>query len=446
MNTARSAIRVSALASIVATAALTVTETPCQVTQSWATIVDDGARFEMGRYLALDPAGNAIVGSASPGPPGGPGFRLTKIDPAGTVIWSQRFASAAPGGGLSIVGLAVDGAGDILSVCREGDPNGNRALTVKVSGDGKELWRAVYDTDGADWPVGIEADAAGRSFVGGWTQRFEPTQALENAFILSYDADGNLLWQDQYGSGKNQETINDIARDPVSGAVYLAGDLNGSVPLLLRYEADGRRRWARRYQSHAVQAYAERVAVGPDGVVLAGFYAGRGVGIQVIKVDAASGRSLWSAVYGEATTYEQLIDVAIDGSGNVLVAGAAETEPPIVRFLGLFLLRYAPDGTLSWAVTDDRIGAFHGALAVDPSGSPYVTGTRQVRVDNFFTQHWLTSRYDTTGQLVWTIEYDGNPGGLTGGISQDLALTSAGDVIVIGDVTGDVHAVSYREP
>ncbi len=150
-----------------------------------------------------------------------------------------------------------------------------------MSGAGTERWRATYDTPDADWPVWIEVDAAGRSFVGGMTQRVEPLQVLVNAFIVSCDANGNLLWQDQYVNGPDQETIYDIARDPIGGAVYVAGGASGQNggPLLLRYDAHGRRRWAKRYPGHGAQAFAERVAVG---------------------------KKLWSFVYGGLGTDERV--------------------------------------------------------------------------------------------------------------------------------------------
>ena len=446
MNTARGSLRLFALASIAATVALTVTETPGQVTQSWATILDDGVSTDSGKFVQLDPVGNAIVGDTLPPRTSFLTLRLAKIDPSGTVIWSRLFASDRPGGTLSIRGLAVDGAGDILAVCSDYPAT----TTVKVSSTGTELWRATFDTPSADWPVGIEVDAAGRSFVGGTTELQEPTRRLVNAFIVSYDADGSLLWQDEYGSGNAQETIYDIARDPVGGAVYLAGRLraqsNAESALLLRYDPDGRLRWAKQYQGKPYLGYAQKVAVGPDGsVALAGWLSSGDVDIQVIKVDASNGRKLWSAVY-EAATYDQLSDLAIDGSGNIFVSGHMETMPPIGVNVGACLIRYAPNGVLSWLVVDDRIDRLPGALAVDASGSSYVTATHVVPFGSSFKQHWLTTRYDATGQLVWTAEYDGNPGGPASGFADDLALTPAGDLIVVGNVNYDMHVVSYRQP
>jgi hypothetical protein len=432
MSRARRAIQTFALASIAGTAAFNLPEIGAQVTPYWATVVDDGGRADTGEFVALDPAGDAIVGGTSSGADG-LDLRLTRIDTSGTVIWSRRFDLG--GDALSIAGLVVDGTGDILAVCRVHGPAVSffGSVTVKVSGAGTELWRAIYDTrDVNDWPAGIEVDAAGRSFVGGWTQLEE-----RRPFIVSYDANGNLLWHDEYESGADQKKIYAMARDPIGGAVYLAGEAmtkwGDQSSLLLRYDADGRRRWVKRYSSRPNFAYAERVAVGPDGnVVLAGWFAQN---IHVTMVDGAHGNALWSSAYGDPADDDHVLDLATDGFGNVLVSGWR--EPIVVGSASSFLLRYAPDGTLSWVVSDDRIDV-PGALAVDSSGSTYVAGIG--RFGFRLTRRWVTTRYDAMGQLVWTADYDVRPG------PEDLALTPAGDVIVSGVVNGDVHVLSYRQP
>jgi putative pyrroloquinoline-quinone binding quinoprotein len=433
----RPAIKMYAVASVLAFAVLAATDTPCQVVPSWATILDDGGRSDTANQVAIDPAGAIIVGGTSIGQ-NSFGLRVAKLDPSGTVIWSNVYAF---GGGLDVtegvVGMTVDGAGDILTVCREN----TRVVTMKVSGAGAELWRAIYDTPGFDRPAGIVSDEAGRTYVGGTTIVGQPPAQTRSAFIVSYDANGNLLWQDQYDSKNNQETIYDIARDPVSGAVYLAGELETQFgglgresPLLVRYAPDGRRLWAKHYRKPGTIALAQKAVVGPDGnVVLAGQYLGDN--FQVIKVDGASGKDLWTALYSEPT-YDQFIDVAVDGSGNVFVSGHVESQPEqLPIFSHAVLLRYTADGALSWSVVDDRIGDLLGLLAVDASGSAYAAAS------------WLTTGYDATGQRIWTAAYDSGPGISPPGPNKGLVITPAGDMILAGTGgLGDIHVVSYRLP
>ncbi|HEV8200490.1 MAG TPA: PQQ-binding-like beta-propeller repeat protein [Candidatus Polarisedimenticolia bacterium] len=298
---------------------------------------------------------------------------------------------------------------------------------MKVSGAGVELWRAVYDSPGRfEMPAGIVVDDEERTYVGGTTSVRQPEGwLLTSAFIVSYDADGQVLWQDEDFGKQDRETVYDIVRDPASGAIYLAGELDKNFgglgresPWLVRYDPDGRRVWEKHYRKPGAIAFAQKAAVGPDGnVVLAGFDSSGGPGFQVIKVDAASGKELWTAVYARPTEV-LFVDVAVDGSGNVLVTSNAG------------LLRYTPDGDLSWSVA----GNF-GTLAVDASGSAYVQ-----------SGSWRTSGYDATGQRIWTSVYDPGDPQSTQTLNDAPVITPAGDMIVAGGSRGDIRVLSYRLP
>jgi hypothetical protein len=142
----------------------------------------------------------------------------------------------------------------------------------------------------------------------------------------------------------------------------------------------------------------------------------RSQNFQVIKVDAASGKDLWTALYAEAT-YDQFIDVAVDGSGNIFVSGHVESQPeqfPV--FSHGILLRYTPDGALSWSVVDNRMSRL---LAVDASGSAYAAAA------------WRTTGYNATCQPIWAAVYDSGPGLFSQGF-KDLLITPAGDLILAG--------------
>lgn len=223
----------------------------------------------------------------------------------------------------------------------------------------------------------------------------------------------------------------------LAGSVYTQSGIGDQSPLLLRHDPAGRLLWAKRYlEKQAPGPYsrppgvAQRVAVGPGGnAAIAGLLGGDA--LQVFGVDASSGKDLWSVVY-PGSTHDDLNGVGFDGSGNLLVLARLSSQPEqIPPFVHGLLVRYAPNGAPSWTVIDDSIAsAVPGAFAVDASGSSTVTSG------------WLTIGFDASGQQVWTAEYERGHLGL--GTSRALALTSTGDVIVAGDVNGDVHVVSYR--
>src|SRR5262249_61261766 len=86
-----------------------------------------------------------------------------------------------------VVGMTVDGAGDILTVCREN----TGVVTMKVSGAGVELWRAIYDTPGFDTPAGIVGEEEGRTYGGGTTIVGQGPAQTRGALIVSDRPDGH---------------------------------------------------------------------------------------------------------------------------------------------------------------------------------------------------------------------------------------------------------------
>jgi len=407
-----------AVASVAVFALLATTEARCQV-PSWVNILDDAGQFETANHVEIDPGGDIIVGGLSYSSSRF-GLRLAKLDPSGTVIWSNFFPTNSGIDAVAgMIGLAVDGAGNIAVVWRDG----TGAFTMKVSGDGVELWRAVYDSPGRfEWPAGIVVDDEGRTSVGGYTSVRQPTGTLlTSAFIVSYDASGRLLWQDQDFGKQDRETVYDIVRDPASGAIYLAGELDKNFgglgrqsPWLVRYDPDGRRVWEKHYRQPGAIAFAQKAVVGPDGNVVLAVDSPGYMGFQVLKVDAASGKELWTAEHGEPA-YNIDSDVGVDGSGNVFFISSG------------VLLRYTPDGALSWSV----VGNIGGRLAVDASGSAYILWG------------WRTFGYDATGREIWRTVYDAGPPLST--LNNALVITPAGDMILAGG-EGDIHVLSYRLP
>jgi hypothetical protein len=290
----------------------------------------------------------------------------------------------------------------------------------------------------------------GRPVIGGRSERQGTTASTINAFIVSYDANGATLWQDTYDNGRDQEVIYDLARDRVSGALYLAGGVSGKGggALVVRYDADGRRRWAKKYPTRDAFTFAEQVEVGSnDKVVIAGY---RSVppnpanDLQVWQIDGASGKLDWSTVYGGPSADERAVEIATDRSGNIFVA---VTALGISSAVDALLLKYTANGALSWAnVVDGGFCDAARALAVDDSGNAHLSGTSQTFDGTNYDYDWITTRYDGTGATAWTIAFNGIPIGNVNESPADLVLATNGDVIVTGSKQADITTIRYQQP
>lgn len=151
--------------------------------------------------------------------------------------------------------------------------------------------------------------------------------------------------------------------------------------------------WSQRFGDGTIQD-ARAVAVDLSGdVVLAGYFEGTvdcgggaltsaGMGDILVAKFAPDGTHLWSKRFGDAT--EQIIEaVAVDGSGNVIVAGwflgTIDFGGGALTSAGsydIFVAKLGPDGTHLWS---QRFGNSQSqtvsALAVDGSGNVIAAGS-----------------------------------------------------------------------
>ena len=121
-------------------------------------------------------------------------------------------------------------------------------------------------------------------------------------------------------------------------------------------------------------------------------------------------------------------DVAVDGAGNVIVAGVVGTSPS-VRKTDIVVLKYSPAGVRRWrtyyngpANREDSVSG----LGLDRRGNAYVTGSsRGVGTDLDF----VTVKVRKGGGRAWAKRYAGPSGRDT---AAGIAVTRAGDCYVTG--------------
>ena len=160
-----------------------------------------------------------------------------------------------------------------------------------------------------------------------------------------------------------------------------------------------------------------------------------------IKYNAA-GQQQWVARYdGPANSDDGAKAMAIDGAGNTYVTGYSS---------GSFgqdyaTIKYDSAGQQQWvrryngpANSDDEATA----MAVDASGSVYVTGQSY---DSGFGYDYATIKYNSAGQQQWVTRYEG-----LGDTNQPtaIALDGSGNVFVTGysfgsDTNYDYATIKY---
>jgi hypothetical protein len=338
-------------------------------TFQWARGVG-GTGGDFGYSVAVDGSGNVVLvgtftGSAVFGvttltSAGGSDIFVVKYDAGGAVQWVR-----AAGGTSSDLarGVAIDGFGNVI-VTGTFQGSATFGAATFTSAGGRDIFLAEYNAAGTvswvlsaggandDDVAGVAADGSGNVALTGTFQgsaTFGATTITSaggsDAFVARYDAVGNLAWAHSAG-GADSESGSGVAIDK-SGNVVVTGYFGGTATF------------------------------GGTTLTSAGAY-----DVFVARYNAA-GALLWARSAGGPVDDDTGNGVAVDGSGNVAVTGSfggvatfGATTRTSAGAADVFVARYNAAGTLTWVHRAGGVGDDSGSgVAVDKSGNVIVAGT-----------------------------------------------------------------------
>ncbi len=163
------------------------------------------------------------------------------------------------------------------------------------------------------------------------------------------------------------------------------------------------------------------------------------------KYDAA-GNELWTREFGTPGN-DQSGGVAVDGAGNVYVAGRVGGALPGQTFQGgnidAFLRKYDAAGNELWTREFGTAADESGGPAVDGAGNVYVVGTTSGTLPGQTSasgEDAFVRKYDAAGNELWTRQF-GAPGSFTVGLIR--AADFAGNVYVAGYTGGALPGQTF---
>jgi len=198
-----------------------------------------------------------------------------------------------------------------------------------------------------------------------------------------------------------------------------------------KFGPDGTRKW-RVIAGGATDAFAQAVAVDAAGNVYVTGRSLRPGGTDYLTIKyAPEGTELWrrTAAAGPLLAASPAA-MAVDPLGNVYVTGS--TGGPL--FGEIFTVKYDGAGTELWGVLTDRgssLGETARAIAVDAGGNVYIAGASTYAYDpgEFFASTTsLIVKYEPSGVLAWKRTYGGEVAGSVG-----VAVDGMGDIYVVAN-------------
>jgi hypothetical protein len=348
-----------------------------------------------------------------------PTILLAGVDTA----WVRRYDGPAHLG-ADATGLAVDNEGNVIvaGVSLTADSTFDW-ITIKYSPDGDTVW--VRSTDynyGRRKPSGLGVDGQGNIYVTG-------TSNTSQMVTVKYDSTGHQKWVKFYGS---QALCDDLVVDKGGNVIICGGDMRASNDcVIIKYRPNGDTAWARFYDWAGYDDDLDALATTPQGdIFAAGFCSDTvpGGNILVLKYDSTGNRR-WAACYdGPQHGADWPSAIAADRFGNGYVAGISDWGYGTPW--DYLTIKYDSTGETLWTRRYD--GAASGddkssAVSVDRSGNVLVAGTAQFEAGN---RDYATVKYDSTGTQMWSARFDGPANALDE--AHAIAVDSGGSAYVTG--------------
>ena len=308
-------------------------------------------------------------------------------------------------------------------------------LAIKYTSAGTLGWIKSYNGtgDNSDNVNAIVVDAAGNSYIAGYTYRVDTQKDMS---IIKISPIGDTLWTKTYnGTSNSSDEAMDIVVDG-TGNVYVTGYSKESVSgynfCTSKYSPTGSMMWNAQYNNSTVNGTdkASKICLDANGNVYVTGYSDRDISATVTNEDfvtvkySSTGAQLWATSYnGTGNTSDVPSDISVDGTGNVFVTGKTSNGSDN----DVAVIKYNSGGTQQWAtIYDGGQGDDQAtALYLDASSNTFITG----KSFNGSDDDILTAKYNSAGTQQWLTLYDNT-------ISDDRAycldVDGAGNVYVAG--------------
>ncbi|MDO1451601.1 SBBP repeat-containing protein [Rhodocytophaga aerolata] len=408
--------------------------------EQWVKQYDSDSYFnDQATSIAIDGSGNIYVTGSAYGANSSTiseDFGTIKYAPDGTELWVQRYHNQfSDGSNDKATGIAIDVQGEVYVIgTSNGGGMGQDFATAKYSSDGRLLWSRIYNGpgNGDDQPVSIKVDASGSVYVAGSSAGSGTGQDYA---LVKYATSGTQSWVKRYHNG-----IYDLAKGLAvdgCGGVYLTGvsrnSNNGLVYRTLKYNTAGTMQWIKSYGDGSYPGVHENVAIAIDAAC--NVYIGGSDNLTtkaryVITKYSSTGTQLWQHSHQSgANSKDQAVAIAVNGTGNIYVAGTSKVDiaGSYTDYLTLKLNQNQSSLPVPWKNGDI------GTVALTGSAS-YTNGVFTVKSGGFDfykapdSFHYLYQPFTGNATIVAKVESMGNTNanalaGLM--IREDLTATSS---------------------
>lgn len=301
--------------------------------------------------------------------------------------------------GESVINLADGGYLVVGGSESFGDDNDIDIYAVRIDPDGEEIWSQTYDAGWQEYAYKVKETSVGNFIIAGFIRNNPGDQP--DAYFLELDADGNLLWDNQFG-GAGFDAAYDVAEAEGGGYVFAgqkASETDGNAAdfLLIKTDAAGNAEWSQEWGGTG-EDIARSVIALPDGYAAFGHDEDTENGSNeawLIRTDL-NGEMLWEEKYSfEQNNFGYDLLQTQDGffalTGFQVSPGSSSDA---------FLVKVnSTDGAVEWQRTVGGDLTDEGYdLTETEAGELVVVGITEL---NLIDIDVMLAKYSSAGEQIW---------------------------------------------
>ncbi|CAN5693728.1 hypothetical protein BH11BAC1_BH11BAC1_06020 [soil metagenome] len=349
----------------------------------------EGDFNESSKAMVQDGSGNTYIAGYAYVETDNKNIFAGKIDPSGNLV-DTFLMNGTNDADDELSAIATDGNGNIYA-CGYTKSSGEKSnfILIKFNSNLVVQWDTTYNyINQSDKAVSLAADGSGIYVTGVSDADPNDTIANDDIVTIKYDGSGNILWSQRYNNAFNfrDEPVKLILG--MNNRVYVTGrtsNIHDDDIILLSYDQT-------------------------TGNPVSGFPA------------------IWNSNFADD---DRASDIVEDAGGYVYVSGYSQSSSFVEDYT---LLKYNSSGVLDWSVSYDGTASNEdraNAIALDATGNIIVAG--QTDVDNSVATNYNygTLIYDGTGNYVCSAAVPFTYNGSGDGDDVSVAVNVNGNLILI---------------
>ena len=328
-----------------------------------------GAENDRAGAVTVTPDGYVAVGTTNSQGAGKTDLWLAKFDGNGNQLWEKLWGGTEQDVGSDV--LSLDDGGLAISGWTMSDgAQGPDGWLIRTDADGNPLWEQTYGGKGSDEPRVVVAMPDGGFALAGETTT--NSAGGWDFWLVRTDSEGNLLWQQTFGTADEDWPCLDLVALPdggfaIAGGTKSNGATHGDV-WLLRTDDKGNLLWDKTYGGTEKDYAYGIVLLSDGGFALGGITDSKGAGNRdfwLLRTDAA-GNLMWDATYGGPSS-DGADDLVLMPDGGFAMVGFTASSG--AGSYDALLVRTDKKGNLLWQATYGTTGMdWANSLAVAPGG------------------------------------------------------------------------------